>query len=185
MLGWLELWVLCVQGQGSPSILPGPSPKLFQLPLLDGWPLEAIPGGSPASQVVAEAAAHLRGCWFFPPPGHPSCLQFTVNMTAAVRTYRWQCIECKSCSLCGTSENDVCELLLDSNRGFSVPPAGLPGVARCGLQKAWHFPRPVAGCQGGHGGEGCFPCPLKLDPRWMRLSVAAPSSPPGPVALLR
>ncbi|CAG14077.1 unnamed protein product, partial [Tetraodon nigroviridis] len=29
-------------------------------------------------------------------PGHPSCLQFTVNMTAAVRTYRWQCIECKS-----------------------------------------------------------------------------------------
>uniref|UniRef100_A0A8C5YU43 Double PHD fingers 1 n=1 Tax=Marmota marmota marmota TaxID=9994 RepID=A0A8C5YU43_MARMA len=39
--------------------------------------------------------------------GHPSCLQFTVNMTAAVRTYRWQCIECKSCSLCGTSENDV------------------------------------------------------------------------------
>nr|XP_054396295.1 zinc finger protein neuro-d4 isoform X8 [Pongo abelii] len=37
---------------------------------------------------------------------HPSCLQFTVNMTAAVRTYRWQCIECKSCSLCGTSEND-------------------------------------------------------------------------------
>lgn len=28
-------------------------------------------------------------------------------MTAAVRTYRWQCIECKSCSLCGTSENDV------------------------------------------------------------------------------
>ncbi|KAF6287929.1 double PHD fingers 1 [Rhinolophus ferrumequinum] len=38
--------------------------------------------------------------------GHPSCLQFTVNMTAAVRTYRWQCIECKSCSLCGTSEND-------------------------------------------------------------------------------
>ncbi|XP_010224391.1 PREDICTED: zinc finger protein neuro-d4, partial [Tinamus guttatus] len=38
--------------------------------------------------------------------GRPSCLQFTVNMTAAVRTYRWQCIECKSCSLCGTSEND-------------------------------------------------------------------------------
>uniref|UniRef100_A0A673KWJ4 Zinc finger protein neuro-d4-like n=1 Tax=Sinocyclocheilus rhinocerous TaxID=307959 RepID=A0A673KWJ4_9TELE len=42
--------------------------------------------------------------------GHPSCLQFTVNMTAAVRTYRWQCIECKSCSLCGTSENDVSQL---------------------------------------------------------------------------
>lgn len=28
-------------------------------------------------------------------------------MMAAVKTYRWQCIECKCCNLCGTSENDV------------------------------------------------------------------------------
>lgn len=40
-------------------------------------------------------------------PGHPSCLQFTPVMMAAVKTYRWQCIECKCCNMCGTSENDV------------------------------------------------------------------------------
>lgn len=45
-----------------------------------------------------------------PSAGHPTCLQFTDNMMQAVRTYQWQCIECKSCSLCGTSENDVCTL---------------------------------------------------------------------------
>lgn len=28
-------------------------------------------------------------------------------MIEAVKTYKWQCIECKSCILCGTSENDV------------------------------------------------------------------------------
>lgn len=28
-------------------------------------------------------------------------------MMAAVKTYRWQCIECKCCNICGTSENDV------------------------------------------------------------------------------
>ncbi|XP_078089358.1 uncharacterized protein LOC144506874 [Mustelus asterias] len=39
--------------------------------------------------------------------GHPTCLQSTINMTATVKTYHWQCIECKSCSLCGTSENDM------------------------------------------------------------------------------
>lgn len=39
--------------------------------------------------------------------GHPSCLQFTPVMMAAVKTYRWQCIECKCCNVCGTSENDV------------------------------------------------------------------------------
>ena len=40
--------------------------------------------------------------------GHPSCLQFTANMILSVKKYRWQCIECKSCGLCGTSDNDVC-----------------------------------------------------------------------------
>uniref|UniRef100_A0A2K6JN05 Double PHD fingers 1 n=1 Tax=Rhinopithecus bieti TaxID=61621 RepID=A0A2K6JN05_RHIBE len=53
--------------------------------------------------------------------GHPSCLQFTVNMTAAVRTYRWQCIECKSCSLCGTSENDVTLLDLGLTPASAAP----------------------------------------------------------------
>uniref|UniRef100_A0A8I3VYQ3 Double PHD fingers 2 n=1 Tax=Callithrix jacchus TaxID=9483 RepID=A0A8I3VYQ3_CALJA len=43
-----------------------------------------------------------------PTTGHPSCLQFTPVMMAAVKTYRWQCIECKCCNICGTSENDVC-----------------------------------------------------------------------------
>ena len=38
---------------------------------------------------------------------HPSCLQFTANMIESVKKYRWQCIECKSCGLCGTSDNDV------------------------------------------------------------------------------
>lgn len=42
--------------------------------------------------------------------GHPSCLQFTARLTENVKKYRWQCIECKSCSLCGTSDNDVSEL---------------------------------------------------------------------------
>lgn len=38
--------------------------------------------------------------------GHPSCLQFTPNMIISVKRYRWQCIECKYCSICGTSDND-------------------------------------------------------------------------------
>lgn len=39
--------------------------------------------------------------------GHPSCLQFTDKLIIEVKKYKWQCIECKSCSLCGTSDNDV------------------------------------------------------------------------------
>jgi zinc finger protein ubi-d4 len=44
--------------------------------------------------------------------GHPSCLQFTAKLTAKVKQYRWQCIECKSCTFCGTSDNDVCILIV-------------------------------------------------------------------------
>uniref|UniRef100_A0A3Q4IDG8 Double PHD fingers 3 n=1 Tax=Neolamprologus brichardi TaxID=32507 RepID=A0A3Q4IDG8_NEOBR len=52
---------------------------------------------------------------------HPTCLQFTENMMQAVRTYQWQCIECKSCSLCGTSENDDQLLFCDDcDRGYHM-----------------------------------------------------------------
>lgn len=58
------------------------------------------------------AASPRRPSWQLAHPplphtGHPSCLQFTPVMMAAVKTYRWQCIECKCCNICGTSENDV------------------------------------------------------------------------------
>uniref|UniRef100_A0A8C5RN49 PHD-type domain-containing protein n=1 Tax=Laticauda laticaudata TaxID=8630 RepID=A0A8C5RN49_LATLA len=63
--------------------------------------------------------------------GHPTCLQFTANMTEAVKTYQWQCIECKSCSLCGTSENDDQLLFCDDcDRGYHMyclnPPVSEP-----------------------------------------------------------
>uniref|UniRef100_A0A8C6WJJ7 D4, zinc and double PHD fingers family 2 n=1 Tax=Neogobius melanostomus TaxID=47308 RepID=A0A8C6WJJ7_9GOBI len=63
--------------------------------------------------------------------GHPSCLQFTPVMMAAVKTYRWQCIECKCCNICGTSENDDQLLFCDDcDRGFHMyclnPPMAEP-----------------------------------------------------------
>ena len=53
----------------------------------------------------------LIKCFFYV-TGHPTCLQFTTNMTISVKKYPWQCIECKSCGLCGTSENDVSALIV-------------------------------------------------------------------------
>lgn len=63
--------------------------------------------------------------------GHPSCLQFTPVMMAAVKTYRWQCIECKCCNICGTSENDDQLLFCDDcDRGYHMyclnPPMAEP-----------------------------------------------------------
>ncbi|KAG5673916.1 hypothetical protein PVAND_003917 [Polypedilum vanderplanki] len=63
--------------------------------------------------------------------GHPTCLQFTENMIISVKKYRWQCIECKCCSICGTSENDETLLFCDScDAGFHMyclsPPLNQP-----------------------------------------------------------
>jgi zinc finger protein ubi-d4 len=73
--------------------------------------------------------------------GHPTCLQFTNNMTISVKKYRWQCIECKCCSLCGTSDNDDQLLFCDDcDRGYhmyclqpplSAPPEGSWSCALC------------------------------------------------------
>ncbi|PNF34754.1 hypothetical protein B7P43_G05065 [Cryptotermes secundus] len=63
--------------------------------------------------------------------GHPTCLQFTPNMIISVRKYRWQCIECKCCSICGTSDNDDQLLFCDDcDRGYHMyclaPPLSSP-----------------------------------------------------------
>lgn len=63
--------------------------------------------------------------------GHPTCLQFTDIMTMNVKKYRWQCIECKSCHLCGTSDNDDQLLFCDDcDRGYHMyclnPPMVVP-----------------------------------------------------------
>ncbi|XP_058836175.1 zinc finger protein DPF3 [Topomyia yanbarensis] len=53
--------------------------------------------------------------------GHPTCLQFTANMIISVRKYRWQCIECKYCTICGTSDNDDQLLFCDDcDRGYHM-----------------------------------------------------------------
>jgi len=76
---------------------------------------------------------------------HPTCLQFTAVMTANVKKYKWQCIECKSCHLCGTSDNDEQLLFCDDcDRGYhmycltppmSSPPEGNWVCSLCGDNK--------------------------------------------------
>ncbi|XP_062502093.1 zinc finger protein neuro-d4-like isoform X2 [Corticium candelabrum] len=67
--------------------------------------------------------------------GHPTCLQFTPSLTSVVLQYRWQCIECKSCGICGTSDNDDQLLFCDDcDRGFHMfclnPPMQQPPEGR-------------------------------------------------------
>lgn len=67
------------------------------------------------------SAEELVSCSDCGRSGHPSCLQFTPNMIISVKRYRWQCIECKYCSMCGTSDNDDQLLFCDDcDRGYHM-----------------------------------------------------------------
>lgn len=76
-------------------------------------------------------AEQLTTCHDCGRSGHPSCLKFTKNMHISTKRYGWQCIECKSCAICGTSENDDQLLFCDDcDRGFHLyclkPPLKAP-----------------------------------------------------------
>lgn len=83
--------------------------------------------GSRDNNKKTGSAEELIGCAMCGRSGHPTCLQFTDNMKVSVKKYPWQCIECKTCTLCGTSENDDKLLFCDDcDRGYHmyclVPP---------------------------------------------------------------
>lgn len=63
--------------------------------------------------------------------GHPTCMNFTPNMLLSAKKYKWQCLECKSCALCGTSDDDEKLLFCDDcDRGYHMyclnPPLETP-----------------------------------------------------------
>lgn len=73
--------------------------------------------------------------------GHPTCLNFTATIILSVKKYKWQCIECKSCGICGTSDDDDQLLFCDDcDRGYHMyclnpplaePPAGSWSCSLC------------------------------------------------------
>lgn len=75
---------------------------------------------------------------------HPtSCLGFNAAIMESIKKYKWLCIECKRCTVCGNSENDDKLLFCDDcDRGYHVycltPPLteAPEGDWRCDLCKA-------------------------------------------------
>ena len=39
--------------------------------------------------------------------GHPSCLELSTEMISVIKTYPWQCMECKTCIECMDPYDEV------------------------------------------------------------------------------
>jgi hypothetical protein len=38
---------------------------------------------------------------------HPACLEVNIEMLTIIKTYPWQCIDCKSCAKCNKTHDEV------------------------------------------------------------------------------
>ncbi|KAL0811846.1 hypothetical protein ABMA28_009273 [Loxostege sticticalis] len=131
----------------APLVPPSAPPAQPQLPELKEPETKASPSpycdfclGDDRENKKTGTPEQLVSCSDCGRSGHPTCLQFTANMIVSVRKYRWQCIECKCCSVCGTSDNDDQLLFCDDcDRGYHMyclaPPLDTPpeGSWSCAL----------------------------------------------------
>ncbi|TRY63254.1 hypothetical protein TCAL_02608 [Tigriopus californicus] len=66
-----------------------------------------------------EALLHCRDCTTIV---HPSCMDYTENLTKTILASSWQCINCKTCSICEDASEDESMLFCDScDLGFHMP----------------------------------------------------------------
>ncbi|KAM6126689.1 PHD finger protein 10 isoform 1-T1 [Pterocles gutturalis] len=74
----------------------------------------------------AEALIHCSQC---DNSGHPSCLDMTPELVAMIKTYSWQCMECKTCIICGQPHHEEEMMFCDvCDRGYHTFCVGLDAI---------------------------------------------------------
>ncbi|XP_053830469.1 PHD finger protein 10 isoform X1 [Vidua macroura] len=73
-----------------------------------------------------EALIHCSQC---DNSGHPSCLDMTPELVAMIKTYPWQCMECKTCIICGQPHHEEEMMFCDvCDRGYHTFCVGLDAI---------------------------------------------------------
>lgn len=61
--------------------------------------------------------------------GHPSCLDMTMELVSMIKTYPWQCMECKTCIICGQPHHEEEMMFCDMcDRGYHTFCVGLGAI---------------------------------------------------------
>ncbi|XP_030894595.1 PHD finger protein 10, partial [Leptonychotes weddellii] len=111
-----------------------PAPLLVFLPLLPFQP-KVIPnalcgiclkGKESNKKGKAESLIHCSQC---ENSGHPSCLDMTMELVSMIKTYPWQCMECKTCIICGQPHHEEEMMFCDvCDRGYHTFCVGLGAI---------------------------------------------------------
>ncbi|XP_046885149.1 PHD finger protein 10 isoform X1 [Hypomesus transpacificus] len=61
--------------------------------------------------------------------GHPSCLDMSVELVSLIKTYPWQCMECKTCTVCEQPHHEEEMMFCDKcDRGFHTFCVGVDSI---------------------------------------------------------
>jgi len=75
---------------------------------------------------TAESFVH---CSFCENSGHPSCLEMNRQLVEVIKTYPWQCMECKTCTLCSNPHDEEHMMFCDNcDRGYHSYCVGLKSI---------------------------------------------------------
>uniref|UniRef100_G1QGE8 PHD finger protein 10 n=1 Tax=Myotis lucifugus TaxID=59463 RepID=G1QGE8_MYOLU len=96
-------------GRGEKRRNKGTSPKVIPNALCG----ICLKGKESNKKGKAEPLIHCSQC---ENSSHPSCLDMTMELVSMIKTYPWQCMECKTCIVCGQPHHeeemmfcDVCD----------------------------------------------------------------------------
>ncbi|XP_012695902.1 PHD finger protein 10 isoform X1 [Clupea harengus] len=65
--------------------------------------------------------------------GHPSCLDMSAELVAMIKTYPWQCMECKTCTVCEQPHHEEQMMFCDKcDRGFHTFCVGMDSLPQGG-----------------------------------------------------
>uniref|UniRef100_A0A669C5V9 PHD finger protein 10 n=1 Tax=Oreochromis niloticus TaxID=8128 RepID=A0A669C5V9_ORENI len=73
-----------------------------------------------------EALIHCSEC---ENSGHPSCLDMSEELVSMIQTYRWQCMECKTCTVCQQPHHEDEMMFCDMcDRGYHTFCVGMDSI---------------------------------------------------------
>eukprot|EP00794_Sanderia_malayensis_P017493 gene17493-19243_t len=85
-----------------------------------------LKGADSNKKGVAEELVH---CSFCENSGHPTCLDMNRQLVEVIKTYAWQCMECKTCTLCSNPHDEEHMMFCDNcDRGYHSYCAGLRSI---------------------------------------------------------
>lgn len=82
-----------------------------------------------ANADVSKEGEELISCSECGKVGHVTCLDILPEMAAAIKSYRWQCMDCKMCNVCMATDNEDKMMFCDRcDRGYHSFCVGMKSV---------------------------------------------------------